>query len=118
MGKRFDFVSNALMCPPTKTRTRAVKRELKRERENAGARQTIKRSETDFIARIRARVYTTEEKSQRSFNGGDFLKVDFPANHCLQRKSIHIVRERTRNGNTLRGRTEERERDRRKAELL
>jgi len=92
VGKRFDFVSNALMCPPTKTRTRAVKRELKRERENAGARQTIKRSETDFIARIRARVYTTEEKSQRSFNG-DFLKVDFPANHCLQRVFISSEKE-------------------------
>lgn len=81
------------MSPNKDTHARSQERVKERERENAGARQTIKRSETDFIARIRARVYTTEEKSQRSFNGGDFLKVDFPANHCLQRVFISSEKE-------------------------
>lgn len=52
------------MCPPTKTPTSAVKRELKREstQECVGQSEEAKR----ILLRVFVSVYNTEEKSQRS----------------------------------------------------
>ena len=102
------------MCPPTKTHPHARSQERVNERERAGVRRALKRSETYFIARIRERVYYRREESTKF--QWRLLKDDFPPNLCLKTQTSGYFL--ARNKKHFERKKKTRERDHRKAELL
>jgi len=108
------FPTRSDVSPNKDTPTRAVKRELTRERERTGVRRAIKRCETYFIARIRERVYYRREESTKF--QWRLLKDDVPPNLCLKTQTSGYFL--ARNKKHFERKKKTRERDHRKAELL
>ena len=75
------------MCPPTKTHPHARSQERDKERESTQECVGHSKDAKRVLLRVFVSVYTTEEKSQRSFNG-DFLKDDFPPNPFTSQQRV------------------------------